>query len=280
MDIDLREALNTISDVVQNRPPPIREFDQIYMKVGDMVIQSEYICRVFRDLDVVFVGDGDAISSCVMHLKHQQVISYGPRTVQVIDFDERIVNSVNKFARENGIENYLSAELYNVADPLPDYLRLSKNAFYTNPPWGASNEGESVFAFVQRGIEAIKNGGYGAIVIADDNELKWTQDVLYKTQERIIKRGFVVNEMIPGLHNYHLDNAPNLKSCTLLIQQIKQIDSCRMHEFLPSDKLNNFYGRNSPLRWRYVKDLTGLHYGKAHEGSYDLEPMEVENEHT
>jgi len=31
-EIDLRAALNAVSDVVQNRPRPLRVFDQIYMK--------------------------------------------------------------------------------------------------------------------------------------------------------------------------------------------------------------------------------------------------------
>ncbi|MFH1982975.1 MAG: bis-aminopropyl spermidine synthase family protein [Pseudomonadota bacterium] len=278
MNIDLREALNTISDVVQNRPAPIREFDQIYMKVGDMVIQSEYIARVFNGYEVVFIGDGDAISSCVMHLKEQNIIDYGPSSIHVLDFDQRIVNSVNKFASENKLINELSAELYNVADPLPISLRLSKNAFYTNPPWGASNEGESVAAFVQRGIEAIKEGGYGAIVIADDPVLQWTHEVLHNTQKLVIDSGFVINEMIPGLHSYHLDDAPDLKSCTLMIRQIKRVESCRPNVKLCNHKLNNFYGKNSPLIYRYIKDLTGLNYGKAHDGSYKLEPLEIDND--
>lgn len=277
MNIDLRDALNTVSDVVQNRPAPIREFDQIYMKVGDMVIQSEYIARVFDGFNVIFIGDGDAISSCVMHLKEQGIIDYGPSSVHVLDFDERIVNSINNFARENNLKKELSSELYNVAEPLPTNLRLSKNAFYTNPPWGASNEGESVAAFVHRGIEAIKEGGYGAIVIADDPDLQWTQEVLYNTQKLAIDCGFLVNEMIPGLHNYHLDDAPDLKSCTLMIKQVKEIDSCKPNVSLCVDQLINFYGKNSPLIYRYIKDLTGLHYGKAHDGSYKLEPMEINN---
>lgn len=44
-DIDLRAAINAISDVVQNRPRPLRELDQIYMKSGDMVLQSELVAR-------------------------------------------------------------------------------------------------------------------------------------------------------------------------------------------------------------------------------------------
>lgn len=94
MAIDLRLALNTISDVVQNRPPALREFDQIYMKVGDLVIQAEFIARQFDDLNVIFIGDGDAISLSMMHMKHHGVITYGPQHIIILDFDERIVNDL------------------------------------------------------------------------------------------------------------------------------------------------------------------------------------------
>jgi hypothetical protein len=58
-DIDLKAAINAISDVVQNRPRPLREFDQIYMKSGDMVLQSELVgrCGMVVPNGVLF-GDG------------------------------------------------------------------------------------------------------------------------------------------------------------------------------------------------------------------------------
>ena len=68
-DIDLRSALNAISDVVQNRPRPLREFDQIYMKAGDMVLQSELVARWADGKLLVFIGDGDSISVCVAYLR-------------------------------------------------------------------------------------------------------------------------------------------------------------------------------------------------------------------
>jgi len=49
-DIDLRAAINAVSDVVQNRPRPLREMDQIYMKTGDMVMQSELVARTYKIL--------------------------------------------------------------------------------------------------------------------------------------------------------------------------------------------------------------------------------------
>jgi len=41
--VDLRKAINAVSDVVQNCLRPLRVFDQIHMKTGDMVLQSEMI---------------------------------------------------------------------------------------------------------------------------------------------------------------------------------------------------------------------------------------------
>ena len=61
--IDLRAAMNAISDVVQNRPRPLRDFDQIYMKTGDMVMQSELVADWADERRLAFIGDGDAISA-------------------------------------------------------------------------------------------------------------------------------------------------------------------------------------------------------------------------
>ncbi len=278
MNLDIREALNTISDVVQNRPAPLREFDQIYMKVGDLVIQSEFIARTFDGLNIVFIGDGDSISLSTVHLKHKEIFSYGPDHIQVLDFDERIVNSINHFAHDNGLADKIEAALYNVCDPLPEKFRSASNAFYTNPPWGASNDGRSVTAFVKRGIEAIKPKGLGAIVIADDPELAWTNNVLFRTQEMLNKSGFVIAEMIPGLHKYHLDDSPELTSCCILARDVSVQPKTEHHEPLGADELSNFYGRNNPLRIHYVKDCSGLNLGKAAESSYKLVELGEHNE--
>lgn len=63
-EIDLRKAINALSDVVQNRPRPIRQFDQIYMKTGDMVLQSEFVAAwVLRRQEGGKVGRRDADGS-------------------------------------------------------------------------------------------------------------------------------------------------------------------------------------------------------------------------
>src|SRR5205814_5215431 len=107
------------------------------------------------------------------------ILEYGPSLIHVFDFDERIVGAVKRFADRERLEN-LDAHLYNCLDPFPRCNGFE--FFYTNPPWGASNAGNSVNVFVQRGMEATGYTGEGMVVVADDEELEWPQRVLRNVQ--------------------------------------------------------------------------------------------------
>lgn len=272
--IDLRAAINAISDVTQNRPMPIREFDQIYMKVADMVLQAEFLARRFKDLDVVFIGDGDSIALSALHLRKAGVIDYGPKSVLVLDFDERVVKSIIRFSEKYQFNDKIHAQLYNVADPLPMNILHTKDAFYTNPPWGASNEGESVFVFLERGIEAVKERAQGMIVVADSPEMEWTQSVIFDAQKLANNHGFLVSEMLPEQHLYHLDDAPDLRSCACVFRRIKAAIWNETSQSVPEERFANFYGRNNPLMVRYVRESKTLNYGRAEEHTYKLETWE------
>jgi len=271
MQFDLRKAINAISDVVQNRPPPLREFDQIYMKVADMVIQAEYVARVFNRKDIVFVGDGDGIALSAAHLKAQDVIEYGPNSITVLDFDERIVNSIRRFGEKLQPKVKISAYLYNVAEALPLEHFGNYDGFHINPPWGASNGGESVLAFFERGSQATKSNSLGIVVIGDDPELMWTQKVLRDTQRRAFELGYVVSELLPQLHEYHLDDAPELRSCSCLFRRIDADCMEKESKPLESARLDNFYGQSSPLRFRYVRERLTLNAARESDLLYELE---------
>ena len=274
-EIDLRSAMNAVSDVIQNRPRPLREFDQIYMKAGDMVMQSEFIARWANGKRLAFIGDGDAISVCVAYLRERRILPYGPASVTVFDFDERIVNAVTRFADGERIET-LDARLYNCLEAFPAVAQF--DAFYTNPPWGASNDGESVLVFMQRGIEAIGYRGDGAVVVADDPTLEWPARVLANLQKAALEQGFYVQRMMPEVHSYHLDDAPDLRSCNVLLRSFGQEPrrNVESHAITDPARLAHFYGRNAAPKVRYVRERLRLDYGKANENEYQLELMAVE----
>lgn len=272
--IDLRAAMNAISDVVQNRPRPLREVDQIYMKTGDMVMQSEFVAKWANNRRLAFIGDGDAISVCVAYLQKRNIIDYGPSRITVFDFDERIVGAVKRFADKERLD-HLDAELYNCLDAFKHSTVFDR--FYTNPPWGASNNGESVNVFAQRGMEAIGYTGQGMIVIADDEDLDWPQLVLANVQRFSIDKGFFVSRMMPRLHQYHLDDAPELKSCNLIVASVpgnKPVDTSA--PITDKRRLAHFYGQSQEPTVRYVREKKRLDYGKAHEDEYVFERLEVD----
>jgi len=270
--IDLRAAINAISDVIQNRPLPLRIFDQIYMKAGDMVLQSEFVARWADGKKLAFIGDGDAISVCAAYLHARGIVNYGPSEIVVFDFDECICNAVERFADQERLEN-LKPRLYNCLDEFPGPTDF--DCFYTNPPWGASNNGESVCAFMQRGMEATAHAGEGLVVIADDDELEWPKRVLARVQQFAIDSGFFVQKMMPKMHYYHLDDSPDLRSCNLMFKALpgKKLSqpSARITE--PA-RLANFYGRDDSPRVRYVREKSRLEYGKRHDDEYELEMLE------
>jgi len=273
--VDLRQSLNAVSDVIHNRPPPLREFDQIYMKAADMLLQAEHVGRRMAGRDVVFLGDGDAIGLSILHLHHQGILAEAPARIHVLDFDERVVLSIRRFSKHFGIDGRISAELYNVAEPMPDHHLRAFDGFYSNPPFGASNGGRSIEAFLIRCLEATDLSAEGCLVIADDDRHPWTQEVMYRTQKWLLKQGVMIGEVLPRFHTYHLDDAPNLTSCSLYLRRIAAQSTAFGSDPLPIEFVDNFYGSDSPLNVRYVKDRTGG--GRFPSRDHELIPFEVDD---
>lgn len=275
-DIDLRAAINSISDVIQNRPRPIREFDQIYMKAGDMVLQTEFVAHWARDRRLAFIGDGDAISVCTAYLHARGVLDYGPSSIVVYDFDERIVEAIKRFADQERLE-HLDAQLFNCLESLPAETR-NFDCFYSNPPWGASNGGQSAILFARRGMELIRYEGEGLLVIADKHpEFPWTEQVLANVQRFGAESGFYVAKMMEAMHQYHLDDNPELRSCNLILKS--QPDNARDVQSEPAGQevFDNFYGAGDYPRVRFVRERTRIDYGKANSEEYNFELFEKES---
>ncbi|WP_312891268.1 bis-aminopropyl spermidine synthase family protein [Mesorhizobium silamurunense] len=265
------DAMNAISEVVMNRPAPIRAFDQIYMRAGDMVRQAVRVAEWASGSSLAFIGDGDGIALSVAMLCKLGIVTPGPARIKVFDFDERIVNSVRRLANKTRLPN-IEASLYNCLKPFPEKGAFEK--FYTNPPWGESNDGSSVVVFARRGIEAINYVGEGMVVIADDPELEWPRKVLQKVQAYAIGRGFYVASMEPRLHGYHLPEAEHLRSCNLVVGSVPGMARAHDQDTIEEAQLSNFYGRSKEPRVRYVLDRARPGRDRAVEEDYELDMWE------
>ena len=84
-------------------------------------------------------------------------------------------------------------------------------------------------------------------------------------------KGFYVQEMQTNLHEYHLDDAPDLKSCNLFFRSHPDRELPTKSYALHEQRLEHFYGKARDLRVQYVREAARVDYGKAYDGSYSLE---------
>ena len=89
--------------------------------------------------------------------------------------------------------------------------------------------------------------------------------------------GFYVTRMQRKLHGYHLDDAPDLKSCNLYVGALPGNQVARKASAPIDDvvRLANFYGRSKAPRVKYVLERKRLDYGVAHEDEFELVLLET-----
>lgn len=208
-----QEELELVQEISSLRPLPNRAIDQIYMKPICMLVQAKLIASYSNNKDLIFMGDGDHISVlCGIYSK--------PKNITVLDIDPRIVESIPKIGKKYNVE--INAFQYDVLKPLPKKFVKKFNFFYTNPPYGSKNAGQSGITFISRCVEACKFPSEGCVVLPHDGERIWTKEVMENTQKFLLDHGWIIVEKLVGLHIYYLDDA-TLASGTMIVEQTKNI---------------------------------------------------------
>ncbi len=201
------------------RPESLRAFDQIPMRGSDLLCQVKLIAPHLAGKRIVFVGDHDGTSLLLGLLSSQGMIK-GPAQMTLLDFDDRLLEVASALAEEHHFSERFTSRLYNVFDPLPKELVGTFDAFYTNPPYGASNLGASARLFITRGCELTKSEwSEGYILLPTDHERLWTRASMMATQSFLINHGWRVAAQLPQLHRYHLDDDAALMSSLLCVER-------------------------------------------------------------
>ena len=242
------EELELLSILEANRPEPLRAFDQIPMQGADLLFQVKMVAPQLAGKDVVFVGDYDS-SSLLLGLLSSRGFVEAPSRMTLVDFDERLLESARKLAKAYNFGHLFEARLYNVFDPVPKDLERRFDAFYTNPPYGASNMGESTRLFINRGCDFVKDEqATGYVIMPSDKERFWTREAMYHTQHFLVSHGWRVDTLINEMHGYHLDDDQSLMSSLLIAE--KEAAYSRFAQVMPytgrtvdQREIKHFYGK-------------------------------------
>jgi len=239
--------INSVAQITQhpNRPKPLREYDQIYMLPGSQLTQAKIISDYLRGREVVFLGDGDCMSLVLGYLGKLDIIE-APENMLVLDFDERILKFIKDTAHELGLHKDLIEVIrYNVKDPIPRKYKYHSDVFYTNPPYGSVNQGKSGILFLGRCMELCKPiGSWGVAILPYEHHTRWSQEAMERIQLFLAKQGYVISEMIRGLHQYHLDDRPELLSGTVVVDRVTEVGLPYAGLTLKESELKHFYGKN------------------------------------
>ena len=245
--------------IKQNRPSPLRQYDQIFMKEDSMIFQAKKFYHYLSNKNVAFLGDGDG-ASIMYGLLLANGIADNVKKITLLDFDERILNYHKKIYVDNKLNNFYNFETinYNVINPVPEKLLKQFDMFYINPPYGSKNNGNSCIAWLERCIDLCKDNCLGCIIIPYSDDYPWTKKAMLNIQEYLIKNGFIIREQYLNIHSYYLD--VNLKSSTMIVEKIKKSQNQYSGQKLPNKFIDNLYGDKQKIPSAIIDDNT--EYGK------------------
>lgn len=225
----------SVKVVSQVRPPSLRSFDQIPMRPLDLIRQVKLMAPYLEGKAVVFLGDHDG-TSLLLGIMSREHTCPKPKSMLILDFDERLLVTARKLAIEYGFNDLLETRLYNVFDPVPRDLAGRFDWFYTNPPYGCRNQGESARLFIARCCElACPQYAKGCIIIPDDENRLWTTTAMDATDYFLHQHGWTINEKLNQMHQYQLDDDQELASSVILVKR----SSCGQ----PSSQAMDYAGR-------------------------------------
>jgi hypothetical protein len=241
------------------------------MRAEDLISQVKRMAPRLAGQRVAFVGDHDGTSLLLGILGRMKRVSL-PRQMLLLDFDQRVLASARRLARLCDFDHIFETAAYNVSEPLPDRLANQFDWFYTNPPYGSRNVGESARLFIARGCRATKaDGGRGCIILPDDEKRPWSVAAMQQTQRFLVSGGWALEDKKDALHRYHLPEDPRLSSSSLLVKRIRlpvqaasvqgngrRITTTRQMRYVGRranlSKIRHFYGQSvQPPYPRYIR---------------------------
>ncbi len=188
-----KDLLHEFKKIASNRPRAIPEYDQGYVEeeVTILRVAYTYLKGDLEGKEILIIGDDDLTGIAM-------AISGLPKKVMVLEADERIVEYTNQVAKERGLNN-LSAEIFDVRDPLPEKHRNAYDTFITDPV--ETLEGFSLF--ISRGVAGLRGegaSGYFGLSYVESSFRKWHQ-----LHRRLYDMNLVITDILPHFQHYALN---------------------------------------------------------------------------
>ncbi len=201
-----KKVLDEFEKIFLNRPCETAEFDQGVVPPENSIRRVEFLYER-GDLEkrkILLLGDDD-LTSVALSLTRL------PERVHVIEIDERIVNYINKVAKENSLN--LSAEAYNAVKPLPGHLVKQFDVFLTDPVETV----KGTLLFVSRCAQSLKgksSSGYFGLSHYESSLRKWIE-----IERGLLNMNLVITDVLRDFNEYLLTGKRILQEGFLVVKE-------------------------------------------------------------
>ncbi len=198
-----QDKIDQFYAIQAERPRAVIEYDQGYITPESTLARFAFADAKgdIRGRRVLILGDDDLVSIATCLFGE-------PREVVVVEIDQRLVEFIERWARE--FQWPLIVRQIDLSQPLPgEYIRAF-DTFLTDPP-----ESVPAFrAFVGRGIAALRGAGcagYFGFTRREATLRKW-----YDIEQYLIRQGVVITDILHNFHAYvNWDYAPKTRAWRL-----------------------------------------------------------------
>jgi len=185
-----QEIYQRFLKITENRPLPLEEFDQGFVRPIDTIKRMAFIYERgdLEGAQIFILGDDDLLSIAIGLTGMAQAIT-------VVEIDERITSFIQDFCKAEGITN-ISVRKYNVLEDLPPEEEKRYDVFITDPV-----ETQLGFKlFVGRCISALKGpgtSGYIGLTHREASLRKWAH-----FQRFFLDSGMVITDILRNMTTY------------------------------------------------------------------------------
>ncbi len=191
---DLRELESKFESIIKNRPIVDVTVDQAHATVKTSIRRAVLALEkgLLFNKRIALMGDDDYISLAIMLLWQELYDSNGPELV-VFDIDQRILNHLDTLA-EN-LNYNLTTVYYDARDQLKEEFINRFDVVFTDPPYTVNGAD----LFVKRANQLLINEIGKTLVFSFGQKAPLES---WEVQNRIIKHGFSIEEVILGFNEY------------------------------------------------------------------------------
>ncbi|MEO0087484.1 MAG: bis-aminopropyl spermidine synthase family protein [candidate division WOR-3 bacterium] len=206
---DFQKILEKFKEIVKERPQPIVEYIQGYMKEEDVIRRTVFM-HSYNDLkekNILIIGDDDLLSVALALTKL-------PKRIVVLDIDKRLVDFLEEINKKYDLK--IEIFQYNISEPFPKKLKKKFDVFSCEPLETYSG----LKLFIGRGINALKKNGVGyfGLTIQEASYPKWQF-----IQKFINQSNGVITDMIKGFSSYPVNSYESFNCEEVLLKRLKMV---------------------------------------------------------